>query len=825
MTSTPGQLSRALLGLLLSPGLGVSAATVTFTNATPIVIPAPGSGTGNPSGAPASLYPSPINVGGVSGTVTGVGVRLLNFTHSAPGDVDVLLVGPNGANILLLSDVGGTNPASKVTLTFSPGAVAAVPSPVTSGTYRPTNNGANDAFPPPAPTPSAITTLDVFNGSNPNGAWNLFVVDDAQNNTGLIEAWELILDTTQAPFVTAQPQSRAVGIGTTVDFFVNAVGAPPLSYQWHVNCRNIHNGTNSTLTISNVGPADLGNYSVTISNAFGEVTSWDASLAITNTPGPLIRSALAGPNLLLNWPLREVPYRLEELAQIKPPPLGWNPSDADVSFTSNRLAAQIETTQAQKFFRVAAPNVKILTSPTGKAVRPGDDVILSVIATGAPPLMFQWRLNGQAIPDQTNATLAFMVKDSANLGAYQVAVLDATGDAVLSRPAVLRFDGVETLLSDSFAGRPQFFTLTDSIHGNTFGATSETGEPRHAGVAGGRSVWLNWKSPGNGIATFDTIGSGFDTLLAAYTGQGFAALFPIAGDDDSGGNLCSKMQFNVSDGADYNIAIDGVAGADGFYVLNWSFTALPPDATLPVIDVQPQDQIIQSNQTTSFFVVAHGVGQSSNVAYQWYFNGVAIPESFGGTNSTLKIGGPQPSFPAQIGEYYVDVDNKVFTVRSRVASLQFSTDPQFHFVPKLEADLLCGSSSADATNCCGGSFKELANATPKLLSAASGTLAGSLTGGGSGSASRTYWVWVTNGFTCSKSVKLTANVKVGGTAKGCTLELYSLAGIVPLKSSGGASPRSFSYTFAADTLYVIGIGYDVSSPTITLDYTSSVICP
>jgi hypothetical protein len=67
-------------------------------------------------------------------------------------------------------------------------------------------------------------------------------------------------------------------------------------------------------------------------------------------------------------------------------------------------------------------------------------------------------------------------------------------------------------------------------------------------------------------------------------------------------------------------------------------------------------------------------------------------------------------------------------------------------------------------------------------------------------------------------------VTVAGVTKPCTLELYSLTGVVPLKSDS-AAPRSFNYTFQADTLYVIGIGYDAASPIITLDYASTVTCP
>jgi hypothetical protein len=44
-----------------------------------------------------------------------------------------------------------------------------------SGTFKPTNV---DAFPAPAPLISGRSTLSVFDGTNPNGTWNLFLQED-----------------------------------------------------------------------------------------------------------------------------------------------------------------------------------------------------------------------------------------------------------------------------------------------------------------------------------------------------------------------------------------------------------------------------------------------------------------------------------------------------------------------------------------------------------------------------------------------------------------------------------------------------------------------
>jgi hypothetical protein len=83
-----------------------------------------------------------------------------------------------------MSDVGGgvLTPANGVTLDLDDQAANPLPAgQLSEGRFKPTNLGAGDTFPAPAPTPSGGSALSVFNGTNPNGTWNLYVVDDTDN--------------------------------------------------------------------------------------------------------------------------------------------------------------------------------------------------------------------------------------------------------------------------------------------------------------------------------------------------------------------------------------------------------------------------------------------------------------------------------------------------------------------------------------------------------------------------------------------------------------------------------------------------------------------
>ncbi|MFA5344637.1 MAG: Ig-like domain-containing protein, partial [Kiritimatiellia bacterium] len=85
--------------------------------------------------------------------------------------------------------------------------------------------------------------------------------------------------------ITAQPASKAVAAGQTAAFSVTATGTTPISYQWRKNGTNITGATAATYMIPVTVFGDNGSvYSVAISNAFGAVTSANATLTVAALP-------------------------------------------------------------------------------------------------------------------------------------------------------------------------------------------------------------------------------------------------------------------------------------------------------------------------------------------------------------------------------------------------------------------------------------------------------------------------------------------------------------------------------------------------------------
>src|ERR671925_2331704 len=93
-----GVFALAVAALLL---WAASASAAVFSNTAGITAPT------SPANGQATTYPSTISVTGLTGAVTSVTATLTGVSSTFPSDIDVLLVGPSGQNVVLLADTGG----------------------------------------------------------------------------------------------------------------------------------------------------------------------------------------------------------------------------------------------------------------------------------------------------------------------------------------------------------------------------------------------------------------------------------------------------------------------------------------------------------------------------------------------------------------------------------------------------------------------------------------------------------------------------------------------------------------------------------------------
>ena len=166
-------------------------------NTTDIAVP------GNATSAgPAAPYPSPITVSHPA-TVLDVDIRIDGLTSTAPGDLNVLVVGPGGQQALVMSDVGAGNDVSSVTFTFNDEAAATLGDNtiINGSSYKPQNQGGDgEEFPAPAPALNGNSALSVFDGTVASGVWSLYVVDDQTGDVHSISGWTLWLTLGTTPY-------------------------------------------------------------------------------------------------------------------------------------------------------------------------------------------------------------------------------------------------------------------------------------------------------------------------------------------------------------------------------------------------------------------------------------------------------------------------------------------------------------------------------------------------------------------------------------------------------------------------------------------------
>jgi large repetitive protein len=204
-------LLAAMLGAVVALGLAAApASAATFSNTDgPITINDDADPACDVPGT-ATPYPSSIEVSGLGTSISDVNVTVSGLSHTAPDDVGLLLVSPAGESTLLMEDSGGLIAVSDIDLTFDDAASGFLPDDndqLKSGTYLPSRGPttwgcfAPESFPKDVtgtdpPAGPYTSSLEVFNGTNPNGTWKLYVIDDAGGDAGSLTGWSLDISTT-----------------------------------------------------------------------------------------------------------------------------------------------------------------------------------------------------------------------------------------------------------------------------------------------------------------------------------------------------------------------------------------------------------------------------------------------------------------------------------------------------------------------------------------------------------------------------------------------------------------------------------------------------
>lgn len=260
----------------------------------------------------------------------------------------------------------------------------------------------------------------------------------------------------------------------------------------------------------------------------------------------------------------------------------------------------------------------VTAQPVGTTVCEQETVSLSVVATGTPPLSYQWRKNGMPLGGETAATLDLGAVTPTDAASYDVVVTNVCG-SVTSAPALLMIN-----LFPQIVVAP----ISDTVCEGESMLLSVT-------ATGTEPLSYQWRK--NGQPLQGEIGT---TLPIAST--------------------------TLADAGSYDVVVTNLCGVET------SAAASVAILTHPVIvEFTPSSEVCEN----SGFVLSVTATGSEPLSYQWRKNGADLP---GANNTALAI--PNMTF-SDVASYSVVVSNGCSTVTSTDAALTLLTPPVITLEP------------------------------------------------------------------------------------------------------------------------------------------------
>ena len=100
------------------------------------------------------------------------------------------------------------------------------------------------------------------------------------NDNGSATSAAATLTIVEPPMIADQPPSLTIRAGQDIALTVTALGTEPFTYQWNFNGETIKGANSASLVLSSVSIDQAGEYSVSVSNEGGEVTSDPSRLTV-----------------------------------------------------------------------------------------------------------------------------------------------------------------------------------------------------------------------------------------------------------------------------------------------------------------------------------------------------------------------------------------------------------------------------------------------------------------------------------------------------------------------------------------------------------------
>jgi hypothetical protein len=275
---------------------------------------------------------------------------------------------------------------------------------------------------------------------------------------------------------------------------VVATGTTPLGYQWKKNGTAVSGATSSSYTTPATTSSDNGaQFTVTVSNSAGSVTSNGATLTVSTVSAPKVSlsatsltfgSQAVGTSSAVRFTTltntgnatltfsavvsgdfafggvgtcgSSVAAGASCTISVKFTPTTTGTRTGGVTLTDNagNSPQTISLTGIGSTTSAVAVAPSITTQPASRTVTAGQTAAFTVAATGTAPLTYQWKRNGTAISGATSSSYTTPATTSSDNGAqFTVAVSNSAGN-VTSNAATLTVGGTTPPLTISTTSLP-----------------------------------------------------------------------------------------------------------------------------------------------------------------------------------------------------------------------------------------------------------------------------------------------------------------------------------------------------------------------------------
>jgi alpha-tubulin suppressor-like RCC1 family protein len=234
-------------------------------------------------------------------------------------------------------------------------------------------------------------------------------------------------------------------------FTVNAVGTPPLRYQWQLNGEIIDGATNFFYRIDRAADGDAGVYNVLVSNSRGTAVSRDAALNVQANPGVLSQSTnestLFGSNSTFSVTVASPTTVFYQWYFNGARIAGATQSSLVLSNASPAAAGPYWCVISNSFSAITSAPAQLSVDFSLLPANPmhwiGGTVNFAAQAANSPAIDYQWYLNGGIMDGQTNSTLSLTNLSLNQAGSY-FAVANSSFGSATTAVSTLTVVGIAT---------------------------------------------------------------------------------------------------------------------------------------------------------------------------------------------------------------------------------------------------------------------------------------------------------------------------------------------------------------------------------------------